>query len=220
MADVLPGPASDTESVATVVSDVSDVDLFRAISRGDVATCARLLLRDVSCNQPNASGFTPLYEAARFGHYELCALFILRGAGLNVLSSNGLAAIHIASKLGHVNIVRLLLESEASIDKPDGKDGMSPLCFAARHGHYPVCQLLIESGALITFRTPLGEQALHFACAKGHTPICALLMTYDAPVNARNGEGVCFTLYCLQYIVLLSFTELSCRYFICLLRLH
>ncbi|EAW16772.1 Pfs, NACHT and Ankyrin domain protein [Aspergillus fischeri NRRL 181] len=87
-----------------------------------------------------------------------------------------------AAQEGRINIIKLLLQTETSVDEMDAK-GKTPLERASENGHAAVAELLISKGAdvnaSIDRRTPL-----LIAVEKGHEEVAELLISKGADVNA------------------------------------
>jgi ankyrin repeat protein len=101
-----------------------------------------------------------------------------------------------AAQEGRINIIKLLLQTETSVDDMDAK-GRTPLSRAAENGHEAVAELLISKGADINAgnagRTPL----LH-AVEKNHEEVAKLLINKGADVNATKYSSwtpLCFAIW-------------------------
>ena len=92
-----------------------------------------------------------------------------------------------AAQEGRINIIKLLLQTETSVDDMDAK-GRTPLSRASENGHEAVAELLINKGADVNAgnygKTPL-LQALRY----GQTEVAKLLINKGAYVNIYDNQG-------------------------------
>jgi ankyrin repeat protein len=91
-----------------------------------------------------------------------------------------------AAQEGRINIIKLLLQTETSLDDMDAK-GRTPLSRAAENGHEAVAELLISKGADVNvgnYGTPLFH-----AVEAGHEEVAKLLINKGADVNASKYYG-------------------------------
>lgn len=96
-------------------------------------------------------------------------------------STDGYGALHIAAEKGLTRIVRLLLDSGASPDLPDGIRSNCALHLAAREGHRRTCTMLARWGASQKSTNDIWYTPLHLAAKEGDLEIVeALLDAADA----------------------------------------
>lgn len=114
--------------------------LAAAASAGDVKALRAALSARADVNAADASGVTPLMEAARgdrpsmsnptaTDHPEAAAALIQGGADVNAATPTGFTALFWAARYGHEKVVETLLQHGARADAKD-KDGLSPLKWA------------------------------------------------------------------------------------------
>ena len=115
-------------------------------------------------NVPMAScGVTPLMWACSKGKMTFCRGLLDAGVRVDFADpEGGLTALHGAAGHGHVDIVRMLLDANASANKPR-KDGTTALYFAAAGGHLEVVKLLLQRGAQASHRRNDGKTAADVA---------------------------------------------------------
>eukprot|EP01043_Picozoa_sp_COSAG02_P060394 COSAG02_NODE_7882_length_2804_cov_19.389279_1_plen_616_part_00 len=80
-----------------------------------------------------------------------------------------------------------LLDAGAEPDRPQSKDGMTPLCLVARDGHTDRVRLLLKRGAtpgLANKKT--GETPLSLAVAGGHQQVVEAFLKSDADLSAET----------------------------------
>jgi ankyrin repeat protein len=92
-----------------------------------------------------------------------------------------------AAQEGRINIIKLLLQTETSVDDMDSK-GRTPLSRASENGHEAVVELLISKGADVNARN-YGRTPLLHAVEEGHEEVAKLLINKGADVNASKYPG-------------------------------
>ncbi|KAI1626306.1 hypothetical protein EDD37DRAFT_648738 [Exophiala viscosa] len=165
-------------------SDGNPALSFAACS-GQDAVARPLLLAGADAGLPNAKGWTPLIQAARYGHESTVRLLLDHVKyDAKVIAHRDWydwTVLHHAAAAGHEGVVKLLLGLDgACIDAAD-KSGMTPLASAAKNGHGGVCSLLLARGAAGMdqrdrqySRTPLS-----WAAVSGHEKVVAILLEQD-----------------------------------------
>ncbi len=83
--------------------------------------------------------------------FETCVIIsafapLLYISDINPKNSNGATPLVVAAELGHIAAVRLLAESNASLDD-QMLNGHTALLFAIRNGHLSIVQYLLNVGA-------------------------------------------------------------------------
>ena len=104
-------------------------------------------------------------------------------------TSHAPTALHFAAERGYLNVVRLLLESEADIDKVT-KKGASSLQLALDYGQKHVAKLLLESRADAKKTTDLGSTALHLASRRGDLEMVRLLLAAGVDKDHSTQLGI------------------------------
>ncbi|VDB86855.1 unnamed protein product [Peniophora sp. CBMAI 1063] len=154
-----------------------DTALHLAACDGRIDTVQVLLgLRDLNvpnvvelCRARNATGRTPLHEAASRGYPEIIRLLLQRGA-LSTAADYGPGgiALHWAAFNGHVDTVRELLDQPTGDSESDNESGPVAQCRA---------------------RAKSGGTALHLAAMQGHLGVVKLLIARGSPVDAVDNVG-------------------------------
>ncbi|HJY28160.1 MAG TPA: ankyrin repeat domain-containing protein [Pyrinomonadaceae bacterium] len=89
--------------------------LFRATREGNTDMVKSLLSAPgIDVNATDASGSTPLLEAARFGHEDICRTLIAAGANLKAKDKDGKTALQLAIQGDHDDVVRVLKQAGAN----------------------------------------------------------------------------------------------------------
>ena len=93
-----------------------------------------------------------------------------------------------ASSLGYIDICKLLIESNADIDKQD-HHGRTALMAASIRNKSNVCKYLLKNNAAINFKDKAGNTALHYAVLKKRYDVVKFLIHEGADINSRNYAG-------------------------------
>jgi ankyrin repeat protein len=167
---VTPWDQADT----TAMRDALDPSHIGRIQGGLVSPLAKAA--DVGANAK--AGDKPSAEAPRKANRDaqvrmLCAaaergdLSGVRSAlvvGVDELNEDGGTALHVAAWHGQLEVIRLLLSSNAKVNKPAAKTASTPLHWAVQNGQVAAARLLREHGANIRAKnaqnvTPLDQAA-------------------------------------------------------------
>jgi ankyrin repeat protein len=97
---------------------------------------------------------------------------------------SGYGALHLAAEKGLAGSVRLLLESGANPDLPDGIRANCALHLAAREGRRPTVDILVRHGASLTTINEVWYTSLHLAARYGSLDILTALL------DAADAQGV------------------------------
>jgi ankyrin repeat protein len=98
-------------------------------------------------NAFNASGSTPLHDAALAGHTPVLNLLLTNGAKINAQDAENRATpLQYAASWGRVEAVRALLKAGADPNLTN-KANLSPLDSALANGHEQIVTILKEHGA-------------------------------------------------------------------------
>jgi ankyrin repeat protein len=160
--------------------------LFEAIRNGDLSVVKTHLSRE-ELNTPDASGRTPLMQAAAFGNIE--TLRVLLDAGAEVNARNRADATALLWAAGDPEKARLLIERGADV-KLQSKQGRTPLMVAAsRPANSSVVALLLAKGADPRAQDRLGTTVLSLACRFGDLESVKLLLRAGAEPNVPDSLG-------------------------------
>lgn len=167
-------------------------ELFAAIQQSDVERVKSLIEAEISFEQKNADGRTPLTLACGVDNPEIVQLLIAAGAKVNLkpdlsveedLEPEPATPLGAAVVKGHTCIVRMLLE--AGIEPNSSVWHETPaLVEAARQGHVDIVQVLIAAGANVNggfYKVPL-----YAAAREGHLEVVRVLL--DAGANIEGYE--------------------------------
>ena len=138
-------------------------------------------------NAKDATGNTPLMDAAQRGQLIVARFLLENGADVEAKDSAGDTALHKAARAGHKAMVELLLDNHASVQSLNYAR-MTPLHVAALHGFRSVAETLLARGADPNAKTPSGTTPLTLAALNGFRSVAELLLAHGADVNARTTE--------------------------------
>merc|ERR1712100_596983 len=92
------------------------------------------------------NGETPLMAAVRTDHLACVRHLLEAKANVNFTSSvSHQAAINIAARKGLVDCLQELVAAGASVNRPNYKDGTTPLCSAAMYGFEEISKILLDA---------------------------------------------------------------------------
>lgn len=159
--------------------------LLDAVGRGKTTTVSLLIAAGASASAADDFYRTPLHLAAHAGHLDVARTLIAAGAQPDAVDYMKRTPLHAAAAAGHVELVRLLLSRGTAPDSVDAL-GRSPL-----HGSDAVtAKLLLDAGADPGRADRQGNTPLHLAAAAQRGGVIELLVDHQAPIDARNRDGV------------------------------
>jgi len=166
------------------------LNMFAAISEGDVAAVREILAQDPeAANRMSEGGQTPLSFAAwcfwlggnkwwressmgekptRSGCAQIAQVLIDNGAQVDARNASGKTALQIAAMSRNLEVARVLIAGGADVNAR-GESGETPLHWAAIAMRTEIVQLLLANGANPGLKTRNGETALDWLldCADG-----------------------------------------------------
>ncbi|XP_059123406.1 cyclin-dependent kinase 4 inhibitor D [Peromyscus eremicus] len=107
---------------------------------GSPAVALELLKQGASPNVQDASGTSPVHDAARTGFLDTLKVLVEHGADVNVLDSTGSLPIHLAIREGHGSVVSFLA-AESDLHHRDAS-GLTPLELARQRGDQHLMDIL------------------------------------------------------------------------------
>ena len=105
-----------------------------------------LLSYQLSLNNYDAEGHTPLFYALRDGHLALATLLMDASAALEISRQPGVSALHLACLHDWQGLVERMLDCGASIEIKD-RQNQTPLDCSLKQGLWDMALLLIRRGA-------------------------------------------------------------------------
>jgi len=154
------GPSDDTLRLVT------------AAAANDALAVNGLLDAQVSPNEAEEYGRTPLIYAAMNNNAEIAQALVTRGANVDVRDHLGKTALHWAAERSAIAVMRVLLQAKASVDV-QSRQGLTPLMLAASNGQTEAVRLLLQYHANPKISDYAGHDALSWA--GNHAPIVQAL---------------------------------------------
>lgn len=145
-----------------------------AVEDGDTGAVDLFLAAGMRPDVTDASGRTPLINAASRGHDQISRKLLSSGADVNARDRGGSTALMEAAQGDHKETARVLLEAGADVNARDG-DGRTALVRAAARGHAEMVRLLLNRGARTEIRDKFGRDALTWAEINGKGDVVDLL---------------------------------------------
>lgn len=135
----------------------------------------RRLLKQVSANSREPTGYTALHLAALAGQGAATGLLLRHGASpQEVIAESNETPLHLAARQGHLGVARKLVRAGAPLNVEDAS-GATALQRAARGGHTLLVWWLLRRGASARVPDRLGRLPLHYAAEHGHVAIVRML---------------------------------------------
>lgn len=107
---------------------------------GSPAVALELLKQGASPNVQDASGTSPVHDAARTGFLDTLKVLVEHGADVNALDGTGSLPIHLAIREGHASVVSFLAP-ESDLHHRDAS-GLTPLELARQRGAQNLMDIL------------------------------------------------------------------------------
>jgi len=139
-------------------------------------------------SRKDASGHTPLLEAASWGSKAVVALLLASQANVEAPDSDGHTPLYCAAALGHEDVVEELLLHGAAVDAKC-QYCTDPLSLAAERGHKGVVEVLLAHGAAVNAKDQFGSTPLRAAAGNGYKDIVNLLLAHGGDVKVVSGDG-------------------------------
>ena len=160
-----------------ILGSRSDLDIFEATASGRAQLVSEILDRDPGqAKSWSADGFTPLHFASFFNQPAIARELVRRNADVAAISMNPMEVtpLHSAAAAHATEIVRMLVESDASINaKQHG--GWTALHAAADNGDEDMIKILLQHGADPLLQNDEGKTPAQIAQLKGRDKAFQLL---------------------------------------------
>ena len=152
-----------------------------AVINGQNGVLALLIAKGADHKKPNATGLTPLHNAAMRDDAD--ATRMLLDAGVDPYQSNGLdrgkTALHYAAIYEGLNVAALLLDRGVDINVLCGIKA-SPVIWAAYSGTLKSVKFFVARGAVLNIVDSNGDTALSSAKSSGKDDIYQYLLSIGA----------------------------------------
>ena len=149
-----------------------------SISFFDDVTCLNFFsyqfILEISVDTKDATGTTPLMNAAPNGYVQAVKGLIKRGADPSLINNEGWSSLHFAAHCGDPNIIDLILPHVSDIGSKNA-DGATPLIIAVRHRNLQIVKQLLEWGANPLTKDNNGHDSLYLASSRDSDVLDLLL---------------------------------------------
>jgi len=152
-----------------------------AVINGQNGVLALLIAKGADLNKPNATGLTPLHNAAMRDNAEAARMLLDAGVDPNQVNAldRGKAALHYAAIYEGLNVAALLLDRGVDIDVLCGIRA-SPVIWAAYSGTLKSVKFFVAKGAVLNIVDGNGDTALSSAKSSGKDDIYQYLLSIGA----------------------------------------
>ena len=173
----------------SVSEDNKELNQLHSAERDSNVTEMKLTLpRGFSVDSRNATGRTPLMNAALNGNVQVVKSVIKRGADPSLMDNRGWNTLHCAAQGGDTDIISLIHTHLPNIDSKT-REGDTPLMLAALNGKLRAVKWFLERGATVACEEKRGWNILHHAAQGGDTDIISLIHTHLPNIDSKTREG-------------------------------
>lgn len=120
---------------------------------------------------------TPLWCASVAGKFRVVDVLVRYGADVNSMSDTGSTPVRSACFMTHLDIVKLLVNNNADIQKPNFNGGT---CLINSVQSVELCEFLLRNGAEVNAQDIQCKTALHYAIQEHRFETTKLLLSYGA----------------------------------------
>ncbi|KNC79536.1 hypothetical protein SARC_08071 [Sphaeroforma arctica JP610] len=150
--------------------------LLDAVIKGDIASMKTFIDDGEDVNLADHFNRTYVHWASQGGNKEVVDILIKAGAVFDIRTNSGVSPLHNSLYCGNHSVTKLLLESGASLDKPELPFDQMALHWAARSGNIEVAQILCEkAGADPSRLDKAGHSCGDVARRHGHRRLAIVL---------------------------------------------
>ena len=141
-----------------------------------------------SVDSRDATGRTPLMNAALYVKFQAVKKLIKRGADPSLVDNGGWNSLHFAAEGGDTDIIDLIHTHLLNIESKTG-EGYTPLMIAAYSGKLNAVEWFLEKGATVNCVDNTEWNTLHYAAQGGDTDIISLIHIHLPNIESKTGEG-------------------------------
>ena len=173
----------------------NNAELNRAIDAGDFMLLKKLVLGglglNISVNEADSDGFTPLVRAAMQGQLEYLEILIKAGVDLNATSCKGKTALILAIDSQQLLSAEIMLKSGACVNAQDDQGNTALLTAVRNVTDMIIFELLIREGADVNVKECKSQNTALTMAVRVCTDmrIIRLLLESGADVNSRDVDG-------------------------------
>eukprot|EP01125_Pyxidicula_operculata_P022385 TRINITY_DN910_c2_g1_i3.p1 TRINITY_DN910_c2_g1~~TRINITY_DN910_c2_g1_i3.p1 ORF type:complete len:2962 (-),score=808.64 TRINITY_DN910_c2_g1_i3:90-8975(-) len=115
------------------------------------------------------------------------------------ISGQGWSALHYAAAEGHTDVIRVLIDHDATVDKPARTTKLTPLHIASQQGHLESVKVLVKNKANLEKQDNQKRTPLILATINGHLNVASYLVHMGADVNALDSSSNSVLHYAAAY---------------------
>ena len=141
-----------------------------------------------SVDSRNATGITPLMNAAMNGNVQAVKLLIEKGADPSLKDNFGWNSLHFAAAGGDTDIISLIHTQMPDTESLNG-EGATPLLVAAYNGKLHAVKWFLERGANAAYEDNGGWNALHSAASSGDPETIDHILTHVPNIESKTADG-------------------------------
>jgi ankyrin repeat protein/predicted esterase len=165
----------------------SDLPLFEAIRKKNLAVVRLLLKYNASVNTKNREGRTPLHHAAQVGSLEIAELLLENHASVNARDDQGYTPLLEAASNRNLEVSKLLLQHKASTNI-QSNSGLTLVHAAVILYDDKLLELLLKHHAQVDLKY-LDVTPFQHATRRSQFRAAELLIAHGAKVNERDRQG-------------------------------
>ena len=170
----------------TNIGDCNE-EIRTAANNSDIPTVKRLMKQGVSCNEPDATGFSAFKYACGKGNIDIIRLML---DAADIQDEDGrMTSLILAAKNAHDDVVRLLVQRGAPVDATDVV-GRTALHVACDNGNRGTALELLDLGAAVNAVDKKNNSSLHYCAQKNFAPIARLLLDRGGDPGLVNVDGL------------------------------
>ena len=174
----------------SVSEDNKELNQLHSAERDSNVTEMKLTLPPgFSVDSRNATGRTPLMNAALNGNVQAVESLMKSGADPSLMDNIGWNTLHYAARGGNTDIISLIHAHLPNIESKTSK-GHTPLMVAACYGELHAVKQFLEKGASVAYENNRGWNTLHIVAEGGDTDVISLIHTHLPNVESKTGEGL------------------------------
>ncbi|PJD95628.1 MAG: hypothetical protein CK425_07970 [Parachlamydia sp.] len=146
----------------------------------------KLLFSELTKNNQDAQGYTPLRAAVKSGHSTVGKFLLDKGADSTLSDKNGILPLHYAAWSGNLEFVKLLFSENTK--NSQSQKGKTPLHVAMESDNPEVVKFLLDKKVDLGLADKVGNLAIHVAIFAKKLPFLELLLAADKTLLNRKGQ--------------------------------
>ena len=173
----------------SVSEDNKELNQLHSAERDSNVTEMKLTLpRGFSVDSRDASGRTPLMNAALNDNVQVVKSIMKKGADPSLMDNGGWNTLHLAAAGGDTDIISLIHTHLPNVESKTGQGG-TPLMVAALYGKLRAVKWFLEKGSTVACEDKRGWNMLHYAADGGDADVISLIHTHLPNIESKTGDG-------------------------------